>query len=181
MCLRASQVYDFLAIHCFTWKSAGARYHSRLAKASGGVFYSECKVANVTAQPWFPTQVKQWKSVRWAVVCERHALCLRCVFSRLGGLQFSKYTIWVMVGIQGRVVAIDFSAFPVHCSKLRTDGRSISFSSFYLLEGIKDHIHWIHLLACCVSLHPSSTCRWFFFFFSPVFTSFATSFYFFSV
>lgn len=40
-------------------------------------------------------------------------------------VQFSKYTIWVMVGIQGRVVVIDFSASAVHCSKLRPDGCSI--------------------------------------------------------
>lgn len=33
---------------------------------------------------------------------------------------FSKYTIWVMVGIQGRVAAIDFSAFAAHGSKLGT-------------------------------------------------------------
>lgn len=86
------------------------------------------------------------------MVFERDTLCLCCVCSWLGGLQFSKYTIWVMVGIQGRVVAIDFSAFTVHCSKLRPDGRSVSFSSFYLLEGIKDYSSCICPLTCCAPL-----------------------------
>lgn len=155
---------------------AGAHDHSRLAKASSGVFYSQCKVANVPPQPWLPTQVKRWESLRWAVVLERDALCLcLCrVFSRLGGPQFSKYTIWVMVGIQGGVVAIDFSAFPVHCSKLRTDGRSVSFSSFYLLERIKDHIQWIRLLACCVFLSSLPQLVVYIFFLLFFFTSFAT-------
>lgn len=76
-----------------------------------------------------------------------------CVCSWLGGLcSFSKHTIWVMVGIQGRVVAIDFSAFTVHCSKLRPDGRSVSFCSVYLLEEIKDCSSCICPLTRCASL-----------------------------
>lgn len=50
---------------------------------------------------------------------------------------FSKYTIWVMVGIQGRVVAIDFSASAAHGSKLGPDGRSVSFSPVFQLQGMK--------------------------------------------
>lgn len=51
---------------------------------------------------------------------------------------FSKHAIWVMVGIQGRVAAIDFSASAVHGSKLGPDGRSVSAAPVFQLQGRKE-------------------------------------------
>lgn len=139
--------------------------HSHPAKTNRGLSYSQCTVANAAPQHWLPTQTNQWKSSRWVVVFEAlRSLSVLCLLSVRWPVQISKYTIWVMVGIQGRVVAIDFSAFTVHCSKLRPDGRSVSFYSFYLLERIKDYSSCVCPLTRCVSLVFFSLPFVFFFF-----------------
>lgn len=51
-----------------------------------------------------------------------------------GPAPFSKSAIWVMVGIQGGVVVIDFSVSAAHGSTLGPDGRAVSFCSFLLFN-----------------------------------------------
>ena len=158
--LRLSTFWSGCVVDCFSFflgelyleVFAGALCYSHPAEANTGLSFSQCSSVNVAPQHWLPTQTNQSNSSRWAVEFEHFALCLCCICSWLGGLQFFKYTIWVMVGIQGRVVAIDFSAFTVQCSKLRPDGRSVSFSSFYLLEGTKDYFSCKFPLTCYASL-----------------------------
>ena len=106
-------------------------------KTNRGLSHSRSTVADVAPRHWLPTQTSQWES--WKVgggVWARRSLSVPCLLLVRWPVQFSKYTIWVMVGIQGRVVAIDFSAFfTAHRSKLRPDGRSRLILRFLFVGG----------------------------------------------